>query len=139
MEESVEAFWAKFEEETGEKTLARTMGQLFASPKDPGTWGLLVLSPMGLRFRPTPGQNWFASIFKATPAPVSQAQEDDLFVPFASMIEVSFPSRKFLDALFGSPFLAVRIRYGEASGEKELRLGVDPKSDFVSRLQELRS
>jgi hypothetical protein len=139
MEESVEAFWARFEAETGEKVVSRSMAQYFSGPKDAGTWGLLVLSPTGLRFRPTPGQNWFASLFNSSPSRVSEKVAEDLVIPFGSMTKVEFPPRKFLDSLFGSPFLAVSIAYSGPLAEGEARFAVDPKGDFRKKIQELRS
>jgi len=62
MQVDVEAFWANFEKEIGEKIISRTMGQHFSTRKSQGEWGLLVLSETALRFRPTPGENWFDSI-----------------------------------------------------------------------------
>ena len=139
MEESVEAFWAKFEAETSEKVLSKTMAQYFPGPGDQGSWGLLVLSPGGLRFRPTPGQNWFTSLFGSSSARVSEKVEEDLVIPFSSMTKVDFPRRRFLDSLLGSPFLAVSITYAGPLAEREARFSVDPKGDFSKKLQELRS
>ena len=109
MENNVEAFWADFERETGEKVLARTMGQFFSSSKDRGDWGLLVLSPTGIRFRRTPGENWFASMFKTSSPPVSTKSVEDLVISYGSISSVTNPPKKFLDYLFGSPFLLMVI------------------------------
>ena len=138
MEESVEVFWVNFDKETGEKVLDRTMAQRFSSPKDRGDWGLLVLSPTGLRFRPTPGQNWFSSLFKASSAPVPARADEDIFIPYASMLSLRNPPRKFLDFLFGTPFLAFDIRFSSPQGEEQLRFAVDPKSDFLVSLKKMR-
>ncbi len=137
MEDSVEAFWMNFERETGEKVLARTMGQYFSSPEDRGDWGLIVLSPSGIRFRKTPGENWFASLFKASAPSVSAKEGEDLVIPYSSITEVSNPPRKLLDFLFGTPFLAIVVTW-EKNGEKaEARFALDPKGDFQSTLREL--
>lgn len=135
MEESVEVFWANFEKETGEKVLARTMAQRFSSPKDRGDWGLLVLSPTGLRFRPTPGQNWFSSLFKASSAQVPSQANEDIFIPYVNIVGLQNPGRKFLDFLFGTPFLAFDIRFTSLTGEEQVRFAVDPKSDFLDSLK----
>lgn len=139
MKENIEAFWADFEKETGEKVLSRTMAQYYASPKDRGDWGLLVLSPTGLRFRPTPGQNWFSSLFKASSSSVPVKSEEDLLIPYASITCVSNPPRRFLDFLFGSPFLSLTISFSRDGREETARFAVDPKSDFPTKFQELRS
>jgi len=136
MDETVEAFWEKFEKQTGEKVIARTMGQYFAAPKDRGDWGLLVLSPTGIRFRKTPGENWFASLFKASAPSVSLGSEEDIFIPFASITKISNPPRKFLDFLFGTPFLAIIIAFEKNGEGQEVRFAVDPKGDFYAKLEE---
>lgn len=141
MDDTAEAFWAGFEKETGEPVLARTMGQYLASSKDRGDWGLFVLSPSGLRFRRTPGENWFASLFRTSSVSVPKEKEADIVIPYAAITRIAFPPRKFLDALFGSPFLAFSVFYREAraeggGGEIEARFAIDPKSDIPARLKE---
>ena len=136
MDENIEAFWAKFEKETGEKVLARTMSQYFATPKDRGDWGLLVLSPTGIRFRKTPGENWFASLFKASASSLTPSSEEDIFIPYASIEGISNPPRKFLDFLFGTPFLAIIIAFAKNGEAQEARFAVDPKGDFLEKLKE---
>jgi len=137
MEENIEAFWANFEKETGEKVIARTMAQRFSTPKDRGDWGLLVLSPTGLRFRQTPGQNWFSSLFKASSACVSIDGNKDMFISFASMLLVEIPPRKILDFLFGTPFSSFDVHYEGPEGKSILRFAVDPKSDFLAMLKNM--
>jgi len=144
MDKSVEDFWEEFERLTGEKVLARTMGQSFSSPSDRGDWGLLVLSATCLRFRKTPGENWFATLFKAAKPKVPDEIEDDLVIPFSSITSIVSPERKFLDFLFGSPFFTFTVHYkagvpgeaGEGSVES-IRFAVDPKNDFFPQLKKL--
>ncbi|HWR12014.1 MAG TPA: hypothetical protein VN445_09335 [Rectinemataceae bacterium] len=135
MEDSVEAFWTDFEKETGEKVLAKTMGQLFSSPKDRGDWGLIVLSPRGIRFRRTPGENWFASMFRNSSPPVPAKSEEDLVIPYDSISAIKNPPKKFLDFLFGSPFLLMVISYEKDGQGREARFAVDPRSDFQKQLK----
>lgn len=137
MQESVEAFWANFEKETGEKVLAKTMGQYFSTPKDRGDWGLIVLSPTALRFRKTPSENWFASMFKASSVSVPTKSEADLVIPYASISKISTPSKKFLDFLFGSPYLVIIVSFQNEDGDHEGRFAVDPKGDFHAKLMDL--
>ena len=137
MEQSVEAFWENFERETGEKVLEKTMSQCFASPKDRGDWGLLVLSATSLRFRKTPGENWFASLFKASSPSVSGKNEEDLVIPFSSIVSISSPPKKFLDSLFGSPFQTLRIEFTKRDAHDNVRFAIDPKNAFYAKLKEL--
>ncbi len=141
MDDTAEAFWAGFEKETGEPVLARTMGQYLASSKDRGDWGLFVLSPSGLRFRRTPGENWFASLFRSSSVSLPKEKEADIVIPYAAIARIVFPPKKFLDALFGSPFLAFSVFYREGGAERdttesEARFAIDPKSDIPARLKE---
>lgn len=137
MEQSVEAFWENFERETGEKVLAKTMSQRFPSSKDRGDWGLLVLSPTGLRFRKTPGENWFASLFRASSPSVPGKSEEDLVIPFSSIVSISSPPKKFLDFLFGSPFQSLKIEFTKNDAREDVRFAVDPKTVFFTQLREL--
>jgi len=137
MEQSVEAFWENFERETGEKVLAKTMSQRFTSSKDRGDWGLLVLSPTGLRFRKTPGENWFASLFRASSPSVPGKSEEDLVIPFSSIVSISSPPKKFLDFLFGSPFQSLKIEFTKNDAREDVRFAVDPKTAFFTQLREL--
>ncbi len=137
MEQSVEAFWENFERETGEKVLAKTMSQRFASPKDRGDWGLLVLSATGLRFRKTPGENWFASLFRASSPSVPENNDGDLVIRFSSIVSISSPPKKFLDFLFGSPFRTLRIEFTQGEAREVVRFALDPKNAFFAKLKEL--
>lgn len=137
MEKSAEAFWADFERETGEKALAKTMGQIFLTKKDRGEWGLLVLSPTGLRFRKTPGESWLASLFRAESKPVSRSKEEDIFIPYRSIARLDRPPKRFFDFLFGSPFLSFVVETNEEGGAGRYCFSVDPKNDFFSLLERL--
>jgi hypothetical protein len=136
-DKSVEQFWQDFEKQTGEKVVAKTMGQSFASPSDRGDWGLLVLSPTSLRFRKTPGENWFATLFKAAKPQVPENLEDDLVIPFSEITSIISPQKKFLDFLFGSPFFTFTVEYTQVGVAKSIRFAVDTKNDFFAELQKL--
>ena len=136
MDLSVEEFWQNYEREIGEKVLSRTMAQRFASAKDRGDWGLLVLSTSALRFRKTPSDNWFSSLFRANSAKVPESQVEDSAIPFKSILEVADPPRKLLDTLFGSPFRQFFVRFSVGDEETLVRFALDPKSDLLTRLKD---
>ncbi|MCE5256258.1 MAG: hypothetical protein LLF89_05345 [Spirochaetaceae bacterium] len=143
MDKSVEEFWEEFEKETGEKVLAKTMGQSFSSSNDRGDWGLLVVTPTCIRFRKTPGENWFATLFKTSRPKVPVKSEEDLVIPFSSIVSLVPPPRKFLDFLFGSPFFTFTVHYKTGFSEElaetpvsKIRFAVDPKSDFFVQLKQ---
>lgn len=134
---SIEAFWADFERQTGEPVLCRTMGQMFSAPKDRGDWGLLVLSPTSFRFRKTPGENWFVSVFKASAPVVPRQQEEDMIIPYTAMLDIKPAKKTIVDILFGSPFISFSLIYTKGDETIQVHFAVDPKSDFLSRLKEL--
>jgi hypothetical protein len=130
----VEAFWAEFEREIGEKVLSKTMGQHFSSRKSQGEWGLLVLTPSAIRFRPTPGENWFQSLFRMVTPKVPQEPAADIVLPLAYITAIELPKKRFFDFLFSPPFTVFTLRYRLGDEEKSLLLGVDPKTELFSRL-----
>jgi hypothetical protein len=136
METSAEEFWSRYEAEVGEKVLARTMGQSFFSNKDKGDWGLVVLTEGALRFRRTPGESWFASLFRSSSlSPIPAKAEEDIAIPLEVIHSVSSPKRRFLDFLFGGPFLMLTVAYDTEKGKEEIRFAVDPKSDLKVLLE----
>lgn len=136
MDVSVEEFWRNYEREIGEKVIARTMAQCFASAKDRGDWGLLVLSESALRFRKTPGENWFSSLFRASAPRLEDTKVENTNIPFASITSITDPPKKLLDVLFGSPFSQFIVHFSDLGGEKALRFAVDPKCDLLARLKD---
>lgn len=135
MDMSVEEFWQNYEREIGEKIISRTMAQCFVSAKDRGDWGLLVLSTSALRFRKTPGDNWFSSLFKASSTKIQDTKVEDNTIPLSAIKEITDPPKKLLDMLFGSPFKQVTVRFSELGEEKTLRFALDPKSDLLVQLK----
>ena len=135
MDMSVEEFWQNYEREIGEKVLSRTMAQCFVSAKDRVDWGLLVLSASALRFRKTPGENWFSSLFRASSPKIQDTKVENTTIPFTSISSISDPPKKLLDILFGSPFSQFIVHYADLAGEKALRFAVDPKCDLVAKLK----
>jgi len=91
----IEAFWADFEQEIGEKVLSKTMSQHFTSRKSQGEWGLLVLTPSAIRFRPTPGENWFQSLFRMASPKVPQEQAADIVLPLTYITAIELPKSAF--------------------------------------------
>lgn len=132
MNTEIEAFWDRFEKECGERVLRKTMAQRFLSPSDRGDWGLLVLTDHSLRFRKTPGENWFASLFKAaTPPPPPENPDLDLVIHRSDLVSVQAPPRKILDFLFGSPFAGFIVTYKSEGGiEKNVRFALDQRDGF---------
>jgi hypothetical protein len=135
MDDSVQAFWDAFERDTGEKVSARTMGQYL--PAESGAkplWGLLVLTDSSLRFRPTPGENWFAGLFKNTPSVVSNRQEDDIRIPLEAILQISSPRKSLVDRIFGTSMDSFELRIDRAGREECLKFLLDPRNEVTPRL-----
>ncbi len=134
MQSDVEAFWSDFEKEIGEKILSRTMCQHFNSKKSQGEWGLLVLTASTVRFRPTPGENWFQSLFKMSAPKVTKEPLEDIVLPLGAISSLEFPKKHFLDFLFSPPFTIITLRYTACDEARELRLGIDIKAELYNML-----
>lgn len=129
-----EVFWAQFESEIGEKIVSRTMGQHFRGKRDQGEWGLLVLTESTLRFRPTPGENWFDSLFRMATPKVPRQPADDTVIPLAAIRSLILPRKRFFDLLFSPPYLIFTLIYDADGQERSILLGADAKCDLLKQL-----
>jgi len=134
MKTDIEAFWAEFEKEVGEKILSKTMCQHFSSMKSQGEWGLLVLTSSSIRFRPTPGENWFQSLFRIAPPKVREEPIADIILSKDSIDNIELPKKRFLDFLFSPPFTLITVFYTVDNETRTIVLGIDPKSEFFKRI-----
>jgi hypothetical protein len=106
------------------------MGQHFSTRKSQGEWGLLVLSETALRFRPTPGENWFDSLFRMAAPRVPKEPIADILVPLESIASIELPKKHFFDFLFSPPFTVFTLRYRIGNTEHDLLLGADSKCEL---------
>jgi len=114
----VELYWKRFEQETGERVEARTMGQWFeGASADDGLWGLLVLTDRSVRFRHQPSDNWFSSFVKNQSRSSSPRGPIEIVVPRDRLVGLEEARRGFLDRLFGPAFPRFRLRWRAAPGE----------------------
>ena len=134
MQTDVEAFWTSFEQEIGDKIISKTMGQHFSSKKSQGEWGLLVLTTLSIRFRPTPGENWFQSLFRMATPKVPKEPASDIVLPLALITSIELPKKHFFDFLFSPPFTIFTLRYRLGDKEHSVLLGADPKSELFTKL-----
>jgi hypothetical protein len=125
-DKSADDFWREYEEQTGEKVLARTLGQYISGWKEfdetgMPLWGLAIVTSGGFRFHHFPQQNWLDALIR--PPPVSGTpKEKTLFIPGGCIISAALQSetrwwKKLLNP--GLPLLKIRYRCGEEP-EKEL-------------------
>ncbi len=93
-----------------------------------------MLTPSAIRFRPTPGENWFQSLFRMVTPKVPQEPAADIVLPLGHITAVELPKKRFFDFLFSPPFTVFTLRYRLDDEERSLLLGVDPKSELFDRL-----
>ena len=143
-EKNPDTFWRNYEEETGEKVLARSLGQYvsgweeFDSQGWKGIWGLIIASSGGFRFHHFPQAAWFESFitFTGPKAP----KEKKLFIPkekiiSAQLIEESKWWKKILKS--SSPQLIIHYRETEENERQLLLLSDFQPRELVAELSNL--
>ncbi len=141
MADEAAEYWSAFEKETGEKVVARSIGEFYRARDDSsGLWGLLVLTDKSFRFKHMPSENWLSSMFrradKSRPAaPV------EITIPRANILSLHVPARGFFARLLGPAFQRFTITARdagvaiEAAGEKNYLFSFDPSSGILAALQ----
>jgi hypothetical protein len=135
---SPEAFWQEYEEKTGEKVLARSLGQYvsgwdeFDPPPGVPIWGLIIATSGGFRFHHFPQANWLtalASLGSGDDPP----KEKTIFIPSAQIVSAELRKEtKWYRNIFSSNVPRLLIRYRNESGTlKELLLHAEHTSDSV--------
>jgi len=136
-------FWREYEEKTGEKVLARTMGQYysgwdeFGHNNDSPLWGLAIVTSGGFRFHHFPQQNWLGTLFGSVSS--EAAKEKTLFIPRERIITaVLHKETNWWKKLFGPAPAVMIIKYrGEDESEKNLVIKTEFKTDgIIESLQE---
>ena len=116
-------FWREYEEKTGEKVLARSLGQFISGWEEfegaTGLWGLLIATTGGFHFHHFPQQSWLMALSQRE-AP----KEKTMFIPKEKIISAQLIVetnlwKKILKA--SVPRLLINYR-DEAGGEKQLWL-----------------
>jgi hypothetical protein len=135
MDDEAAEFWSAFEKETGEKVVARGMGEyLGSSGSDGGFWGLLVLTDKSFRFKHMPSDNWLRSIFKKAGRSSEPKRNLDLTIPLGDIIAVNAPRSGFLARLFAPAFPRVSVAYRVDGEETLFAFTVDPSNALLPAL-----
>ena len=122
-------FWREFEEKTGEKVLARSLGQYisgweeFDSRRWTALWGLIISTSGGFRFHHFPQQSWLETLSRNHEAP----KEKTIFIPQEKIISAQLlVESRWWKKIFSAspPQLLIRYR-DETGGEKQLLLEAD--------------
>ena len=109
-------FWREYEEKTGEKVLARSLGQLISGWKEfedtTGLWGLLIATTGGFRFHHFPQQSWLTAFSQREPP-----KEKTIFIPKEKIISAQLVSEsKWWKKFLGSPSPRLLIHYQDEEG-----------------------
>jgi hypothetical protein len=137
MDDEAAEFWSAFEKETGEKVVARSMGEcLTGFGSDSGFWGLLVLTDKSFRFKHMPSDNWLRSIFKKAGRSSEPKKNLDLTIPLGDIIAVNAPRSGFLARLLAPAFPRVSVSYRVDGAESLFAFSVDPNSGLLAALVE---
>jgi hypothetical protein len=128
-------FWKEYEEKTGEKILARSLGRYVSGWAEYGEplWGLVIATSGGFRFHHFPHEGWLIALTRIStggPAPT----EKTIFIPKENIKAVSLRTepRWWKRLLFPSPPVLC-IRYGALDGgECELLAETDSSAKAVA-------
>jgi hypothetical protein len=137
-------FWREYEEKTGEKVLARSLGQYISGWDEFGDlsagphgghplWGLIIATSGGFRFHHFPQVNWLSSVIRLGSADTNPA-EKTIFIPREKIISAELHKEtKWYKKLFSQDVPRLLIRYhNEAGTEKELVLNAEYKPDGLA-------
>jgi len=139
-QKSVDDFWREYEDQTGEKVLARTLGQYISGWEEfdaaslSPLWGLVIVTSGGFRFHHFPQQNWVHALIRSLPTD----KEKTFFVPGERIVSAFIHKEtNWWKKLTGPnlPLLKIKYRHeedGTALMEKELVLQIDYKTDGLA-------
>jgi len=136
---SPEDFWREYEEQTGEKVIARSLGQYvsgwdeFDNPPTAPLWGLIVATSGGFRFHHFPQANWVSNIIRlgsANDSPEGKA----IFIPSDRIVSaVLHRETRWYRKIFLPSVPRLVIRYRDDNGaEQELLLHAEYKPDGIA-------
>ena len=134
-----EDFWTEYEKKTGEKVLARSLGQYvsgweeFDNPPGSPMWGLIIATSGGFRFHHFPQANWLTALSRLG-SNNNPPKEKTIFIPTDKIISaVLYRETKWYRKIFlpVTPRLVIHYR-DEAGEEKKLLLQAEYKSDGIA-------
>jgi hypothetical protein len=132
-EQSVDDFWREYEEKTGAKVLAKTMGQYLSgwdefdnpggAPGGRPLWGLVVVNSLGFRFHHYFRENWLSALIRTG----AGEKEKTFFIPrediLSSKIHVE---TKWWKKIISPALPLLRIQYRiNGSAERELLIQLE--------------
>jgi len=136
---SPEDFWREYEEQTGEKIIARSLGQYVSGWEDFDNlsggpmWGLIVATSGGFRFHHFPQANWLNNIIRLGSAN-DPPREKTIFVPSERIVSaILHKETRWYRKILLPAVPRLMIRYRDENGvEKELLLLAEYKPDGIA-------
>jgi len=134
-------FWREYEEKTGEKVLARTLGQYisgweeFDSQGWTAIWGLIIATSGGFRFHHFPQQSWIGALthFTGWESP----REKTIFVPKEMILTAHFVEEsRWWKKIFAPSVPRLIIDYRDSAGNEQ-RLLLEADYGFGSLVENL--
>ena len=132
-EKSPEEFWREYEENTGEKILARGLGRYssgweeFDNQRLTNLWGLIIAGTGTVRFHHFPEKNWFEALIR--PGVHETPKEKIIIIPKEKIISARLIEEpKWWKKIITGPSTGLTINYQDGMGnERTLTLQVDFK------------
>jgi hypothetical protein len=128
-------FWSDFERETGEKVVARSIGELYESPSDVGVWGIIILTDKCFRFKRMKSDNWLSALFRGASKKDDRPPKEDLVIRREALVSMDTPKRNLFAKLFGPAFPRFALRFDSLEGELEYVFSSDPSTGIVEALR----
>jgi hypothetical protein len=138
-EKSPDDFWREYEEKTGEKVLARSLGQYVSGWEafdDSGwsaLWGLIIATSGGFRFHHFPHMGWLEALSRLSSG-AEPPKEKTIFIPKERLLSVTLQKetkwwKKIINP--SPPRLVIRYR-NDAGEEREILLETEYKTDGLA-------
>ncbi|MDR2477789.1 MAG: hypothetical protein LBD48_00595 [Treponema sp.] len=139
-QKSAGEFWREYEEKTGEKVLARSIGQYVSGWEEfdrqgwNSIWGLLIATSGGFRFHHFAQQNWLNALLNFGSGGEGP-KEKTLFLPGEQIISVELRKEtKWWKKIFSPSVPELIIRYRDSAGaEQTMCLQAEYQSDDFPR------
>ena len=135
-ENNPDDFWREYEEKTGEKVLARSLGQYMSGWEEfdakgwNAIWGLVIATSGGFRFHHFPHMGWLEALTRLSSGSEGP-KEKTIFIPQERLLSAALQKetkwwKKILNP--SPPRLVIRYR-NDAGEEREILLETEYKTD----------
>ena len=127
-ENNPDDFWREYEEKTGEKVLARSLGQYmsgweeFDANKWNAIWGLVIATSGGFRFHHFPHMGWLEALTRLSSGSEGP-KEKTIFIPKEQLVSAELRKEtRWWKKILSPTTPELRVRYRNSSGEEQMIL-----------------